>query len=270
MLTRTAALSALLLVACGNAAPPAPAAPTPSSAPSSEPAPAPTASAEADAAAPAPVASAKPAPAEDTSGSPLERLMRAHFKETAAVRTAVINGKLAEAVAPADALAKMDGLGTPQASWKPSLEALSAASRRIAQSPDIPGAAAAIADIGVACGQCHKSAGGPKVKVDAPPAGDNSLAGRMQRHAWATDRLWEALYVPNDASWKAGVDALGADPFPKEVLDKGGVHARSAASRFKTLVASAGDKKKADDRAKVYAGLLETCSSCHMAARGGK
>jgi len=197
--------------------------------------------------------------------------MRAHFKETAVIREAVIRGALSEAVAPASALTKMEALGPIQPAWKPSIDALQAASKRIGQSPDIPGAAAATADIGVACGSCHKSGGGPKApQPPALPTGDTSLSGRMQRHVWATERLWEALYVPADASWKAGVDALANDPFPKEILDKGGVHARSSAAKFKTLVATAGAKQKTEDRAKLYAALLETCSACHVATRGAK
>ena len=270
--SRIAGLTALSLLACSNPPPPAAPAPAPTSeappAPAAGPA-APAASASSPTGDPGP-AEAKKTPAEEPPGTPRERLMRAHFKETAVVRDAVIRGALSEAVAPASALAKMEGIGPIQPSWKPSIDALQAASRRISQSPDIPGASAAIADIGVACGTCHAGAGGPKVKIEAPPTPDKTLASRMQRHVWATERLWEALYVPSDPSWKAGVDALAADPFPKEVLDKGGVHARSAAGRFKTLAATAGAAKKIEDRAKAYASLLETCSACHQATRGAK
>jgi hypothetical protein len=207
---------------------------------------------------------------EEPTGTPKERLMRLHFKETALIRAAVINGVLADTAAPAAALSKMDGLGAIPAPWRPSLDAMQGAARRIGQSSDMPSVAAALADVGAACGACHKAHGGPKVKFDAAPAAEDTLQARMKRHAWATERLWEALYVPSDASWKAGVDALSGDPFPKDLLDKGGVHARSSAGRFKSLVATAGSKQKVEDRAKLYASLLETCSACHMATRGTK
>lgn len=269
MLRRMTILSAaatLVLVSCGGppeSTTPREIAPTVPAAPSA------SASPVVDAGAAESTSSAKPVAADET-GSAKERLMRSHFKETAVIRTAVINGVLRDAAAPADALGKMDGLGTVQKNWQPAIEALQSASKRIVSSPDIPGAAAATADIGVACGSCHRVAGGPKVKLEAPPAVDSSLASRMRRHVWATERLWEALYAPSDGSWKAGVDALGADPFPKELLDQGGVHARSAAARFKSIVFNAGTKQKTEDRAKVYASLLETCSACHMATRGTK
>ena len=135
------------------------------------------------------------------------------------------------------------------------------------RSSDIPAAAAAIADIGIACGACHKVAGGPTAKADAPPSTDATLASRMRRHVWATDRLWEGIIVPSDASWKAGAAALSGEPFPKEVLDRGDVHARGAADRFKSLVATAASKKKPDERGQLYATLLETCSACHVVTR---
>jgi cytochrome c556 len=196
--------------------------------------------------------------------------MRSHFKEAAVVRMAVIRGSLSEAAGPAEALGKMEGFGNLLASWQAPIDALKAASLRISQSPDIPGAAAAIADIGVACGTCHRAAGGPTVEPGSPPAVGTTLASRMQRHVWATERLWEGLFVPADASWKTGAEALVREPFPKEVLAKGGVHAKSAAARFKTLVATAPAQNKLEERAKLYSTLLETCSACHVAVRGAK
>ncbi len=196
--------------------------------------------------------------------------MRSHFKETTLIRTAVINGVLTDAAAPAEALSNNEGLGKIEPSWQSSIDVLQYAAKRIRRSSDVPAAAAAIADIGIACGACHKAAGGPDVKVDAPPATDATLASRMRRHAWATERLWEGLFVPSDASWKAGAAALSGDSFPKEVLDRGDVHARAAAERFKSLVATAASKKKPDERGQLYGSLLETCSVCHLATRKKK
>jgi hypothetical protein len=85
----------------------------------------------------------------------------------------------------------------------------------------------------------------------------------MKLHQWATERRWEGLYVPSDAAWKAGVDALEADPFPKKDVDKGGVHARSSASRFSQLVGKAKAARSGDQKAKVYASVLTTCAPCH-------
>ena len=193
--------------------------------------------------------------------------MRSHFEETVEIRKAVIDGAISATAAPAAALVSTKNLGAVQPGWKPPLEALKSAAKRFAQSPDLPAAATAIGDIGVACGSCHRRGAGPKIEIGAPPADDKTVAGQMKRHGWAAERMWEALYVPSDAAWKAGTDALAGHSFPEEVLKKGGVHARSAANTFASLVASAPEKKRAEDRAKVYASLLETCAGCHMALR---
>lgn len=269
-LVRSNVAMTFMLVACASApaaappsspAPPAPVTePVPSSAsdPGSLPA-----DAGAGASASASVPGAKP----DESGTPKERLMRSHFREAAVIRQTVIDGSLGDAVTPAAALAKTEGLGKIEPGWQSSIDVLQYAARRIQHGSDIPAVAAAVADIGIACGACHKAAGGPRVKVDAPPSFDGSMASRMHRHAWASERLWEGIYAPSDASWKAGAAALSGEPFPKEVLDRGDVHARSAASRFKSLVAAASVQRTPAERGQLYASLLETCSACHVVTR---
>jgi hypothetical protein len=67
------------------------------------------------------------------------------------------------------------------------------------------------------------------------------------------------------AAWNAGASALAGDAFPAQVLKKGGVHARSAAERFKKTAAKSGSLTRAEERAQNYATLLETCSACHQA-----
>lgn len=247
---------------CANAPPGAPARPTTASeGTATPPASAATNPSSADAGGPLPKGTA------DTSGTPRERLMRAHFYEAALIRRAVIDGRLADTIAPADALAKTEGLGKIEPGWQSSIDVLQYAARRLQHGSDVPAAAAAIADIGIACGACHASAGGPHPKPSTPPPMDGSLATRMSRHTWATERLWEGIYAPSNASWKAGVDALSSDPFPKEILDRGDVHARSDAARFKSLVATAASKRTPQERGQLYASLLETCAACHVSTR---
>lgn len=193
--------------------------------------------------------------------------MQSHFEQIVEIRKAVIDGKLSATVTPAVALVSTKNLGTIQPGWKTPLKALETAAKRFGQSPDLPAAATALGDIGVACASCHKRGAGPKIEVGTPPADDKAVAGQMKRHGWATDRLWDGLYGPSDAAWKAGADTLAGQKFPEEVLKKGGVHARSSANNFSALVATAASKKRAEERAQLYASLLETCAGCHMAIR---
>ncbi|MBS2011356.1 MAG: hypothetical protein JST00_00480 [Deltaproteobacteria bacterium] len=259
----------LALAACGPETP-TPTTPTSGVAPSTTGSPtvaSPATTTSTGSVAPSPAA---PTVVEDKSGTPRERLMRSHFREVALIRAAVIDGKLADAVGPADALSRNEGLGKIDPSWQSSIDVLEYAAKRIQHGSDIPAVSAAVSDIGIACGACHKAAGGPKATAEPAPATGATLAARMSRHVWATERLWEGLYVPSDAAWKAGADALSGEPFPKEVVDKGGVHGRSAADRFKTIVGTLASKKSPQDRGQAYASLLETCSACHVNTRAPK
>ena len=211
---------------------------------------------------------AKPKPAP---GSPLALLMREHFKEAEQIRRAVVSGKPKDAVQPAAALGGSVDIANLPPTWRVAMERMHTASNRVQNSSDLAETAAGTADIGVACGSCHQSQGGPKVAVSEPPAVGESVVSRMARHAWAIERLWEGLYVPSSAAWKAGAKALQGEPFPSEVLEHGGVYGRTAAKDFKALSSQASLKETPKDRAALYAGLLGTCATCHLATgRGGQ
>ena len=196
--------------------------------------------------------------------------MREHFTQAEVIRHAVVSGKPRDAVQPALALAGSADLANLPAAWRASLERMRTASRRVQNSSDLAEAAAGTADIGVACGGCHESQGGPKADVGEAPASGNSVVSRMARHSWAMERLWEGLFVPSSAAWKAGAKALQGEPFPSEVLERGGVYGRSAAKDFKSLSAQAALRETPKDRAALYAGLLGTCATCHLATGQGK
>lgn len=217
---------------------------TPSAAPTSEP----TASA-------APSASAAPP------GS-----MADHFAQTVAIRDAVIWGKLSQAVKPAENLAAMEVAKLPK-QWHVSMQHLQGAAKRIREGSDVQELAAATADIARACGHCHGAAGGPKIEPGSPPDATGPVAARMKRHKWAMERLWEGLYGPSNAAWSAGATALELDPFSKEMLDPGGVHAKSAASTFNANAKALAKAKTADERGKAYSNMLSTCAPCHDALK---
>ncbi|MCA9619725.1 MAG: hypothetical protein KC731_11950 [Myxococcales bacterium] len=221
---------------------------------------------------PAPAPPAQPSLAHDPDhteapppGSLRAKLMRSHFEETVAIRHAVIAGDIRHAIKPAAALADLKGLETLPKLWQDGVQRLTAASRRISESADLQEVAAATADIARACGACHASVSGPKAKLTDPPPAGTTMKERMARHHWGTQRMWEGLFVPSEEAWKAGVDALGADVFPKNEVSKGGVHAVSAASRFISLVDKAKTAKTSQQRGDVYAQVLSTCAPCHSA-----
>jgi cytochrome c556 len=191
--------------------------------------------------------------------------MRAHFADALLIRKAVIAGTPERAADAAEALAKAEKLGDVPASWRTSVQRMQQVAARINNSTSAAQAAGATADLGVACGECHQKLGGPKAWSGPPPPEGTALVERMQRHVWATERLWEGLTVPSDEAWKAGAKALSASQFPADILKQSGVHGRSAASDFTKLVVKAPTKKTIEERAALYAELLVTCGGCHRA-----
>jgi hypothetical protein len=191
--------------------------------------------------------------------------MQAHFKDALLIRQAVIAGTPENAAEPARALTHIQEADRLPESWRGFVDRMQEVAGRIQESTLVSRAAAATADLGVSCGLCHQQRGGPHASKEPAPAEGTTIESRMRRHAWATERLWEGLYVPSDDAWDAGAKALGAAPFPSEVLKQGGVYGRTAARDFARLVVKAPAKRTPRDRAELYAGLLLTCGSCHRA-----
>jgi hypothetical protein len=251
------------LVGCGGSTPP----PAPPEATVS-PEPAPATSTAASESAPTEQKPAAPEkPDVPPAGAPLERIMQAHFKDALLIRQAVIAGKPEDAVDPAFALTRTGDLDHLPEGWRGFVERMQEVAGRIKDSTLVSRAAAATADLGVSCGMCHQQRGGPQASKEPAPAEGTTVESRMQRHVWATERLWEGLYVPSDDAWNAGARALSSAPFPSQVLKDGGVYARSAAGDFARLVAKAPAKRIPRDRAELYAELLLTCGSCHQAIK---
>jgi cytochrome c553 len=219
--------------------------------------------------APAPVASAHGHARAPEEGTLLERLMRSHFEHVGMIRSAVIKGEITQAIEPAREIVEMQGVHTLPETWRSSVRELQEASTRIRESADLQEAAAATADIGMTCGGCHTENGGPTIEVGTAPSATATVAERMKRHQWATEKLWEGLYGPSDEAWLAGAHVLSDAPWPKDVVAAGGVHSQSLADRFvalgKKAHAAVGEK-----RAEVYAALLATCAPCHEQTRRAK
>jgi hypothetical protein len=192
-----------------------------------------------------------------------ERVMQAHFNDALLIRQAVIAGKREEAANPATVIAHTQNLDQLPNGWRPFVEDMQHAATRITNGTTVATVAAATADLGVACGACHQQLGGPKATLEGLPTNDPSLEGRMKRHAWATERLWEGLAIPSDEAWKLGASLLSREAIPKEVLTS--VDSRSAAADFAKLITKAPGKKTLQDKAGLYAELLLTCGVCHRA-----
>lgn len=251
----------MALIGCGGSAPPA-------APPEAEASPEPEPAASAEVSEPSAIEQPPEEPEKPDvppPGASVDRIMQAHFKDALLIRQAVIAGIPENAVEPAFALSHVQDLDHLPEGWRGFVERMQEVAGRIQDSTLVSRAAAATADLGVSCGMCHRQRGGPQASKAPPPAEGTTIQSRMQRHVWATERLWEGLYVPSDDAWNAGANALSTAPFPSEVSRKGGVHARSAADDFSRLVIKAPAKKTPGDRAGLYAELLLTCGGCHRA-----
>ncbi len=200
--------------------------------------------------------------------------MAEHFHRASDLQRAVVNGDMAAIAADAEWIAEHSKMEGAPATWDSYLEEMNAAADVAKDAPDLYTAAKATARVGAACGECHR-AHGAKVKFDIEGAlkeGGDAIS-HMQRHVWASGRLWEGLVVPSAEVWQSGAKALDEVPLvPEEVTDDEELmtEAQVTANRVHELGASARQALDPDMRAATYGELLATCSRCHVAMGVGQ
>ena len=75
----------------------------------------------------------------------------------------------------------------------------------------------------------------------------------MAKHAWATDRLWEAVIGNDDDRWRRGLAVLADSPISGSALQ----------SLARDQLAAATLPPDSDARAIAYGKLLLVCAGCH-------
>lgn len=194
--------------------------------------------------------------------------MQDHFAKVDELQRAVIAGNLEATKAPAKWLSEHAAMPGMPDDWKPYLPALREAAGAAAGATDLVTAARATAQVGAACGECH-SALGAHVQFDierALPEGGDAVS-HMQRHVWASGRLWEGLVVPSGEVWQSGAQALDEVPLvPEEVTEDSAVFAevKATANHVHDLGKAARQAGDGASRAAVYAEFLATCARCHQ------
>jgi cytochrome c553 len=203
---------------------------------------------------------------------PVERVRRAttahmgaHFADILEIHTSLVHGSLADAKVAARALAD-DRPDVMLEEWAPFLFALRRSADEVARARSLDDAAVHAAALARTCGDCH-AAQGARLELVAtqPPARSDDPAARMQRHAWAFNRLWEGIVLPSDESWTLGVNAFVELP---ECEDRMSSEVdRTAIERAREIVTASEAAARAattrDERALVYGRMLPTCASCH-------
>jgi cytochrome c556 len=195
--------------------------------------------------------------------------MQDHFSKADDLQRAVIAGDLQAAKAPARWIAEHAAMPGMPSEWIPYLPAMREAAQVAAGSTDLLTAAKATARMGAACGTCHKALGAKvRFDIDGALAEGGDAVSHMQRHVWASGRLWEGLVVPSGEVWQSGATALDEVPLvPEEVTAESQIFAqvKATANHVHELGAAARQAGDGDMRAAVYGEFLATCASCHQA-----
>ncbi len=194
--------------------------------------------------------------------------MTTHFLAASVMLDALVRGDLDGYHGAAAVIAAEGEHGPP---WSRSTSVREVA-KRAGEATTVRAAADAVAELGVVCGDCHRSQGGPKLDIGAPPSAVATGSLRMARHRWAAETMWQGLMQPSDAAWKTGsevfanaplvLDAVAADePMPKQL------EAFTLAARASATAREASSAMDAGDRRRLFGELYTTCAGCHALAK---
>ena len=200
--------------------------------------------------------------------------MSEHYSRALDLQRAVVNGDMEAVEGTANWLAEHSKMSGAPASWDPYLAEMRAAAEVAAEAPDLYTAAKATARVGAACGDCHKGHGATvKFSIEGAMAEGGDAVAHMNRHVWASARLWEGLVVPSAEVWQTGAKALDEVPLvPEELTDDDELmtEVQLTANRVHELGSAARQALDPNMRAATYGELLATCSRCHKATGAGQ
>jgi cytochrome c553 len=192
-----------------------------------------------------------------------------HFVIVTYARDAIIMGNVAEMRRALGALADYKYEHVMPGDWQPWISKLQAAARPATTAKTLLAASQAIANTAAVCGECHIARGSgpqfPTADRQEPDSGlSNTLSQRMERHAWAADRMWEGLIAPSDAAWHEGVSELSTMPSKAPIEEPAlSPEFMQELREIRALGAEARRAHDATGRAALYARVLTTCAGCH-------
>ena len=202
--------------------------------------------------------------------SPVQTRMFSHFALAMDLRTFVVNGDLERLRVTAQELSVVEETwGLPPGS-EPFVETVHAAARRAAGAGDMAEASGAVADLAMACGDCHlanQTTLGQRFQVAAPLMTDPAT-----RHtnylSWVSRLLWDGVLGPSETMWRTGAGALaGGEGVP---APRGSYVPRSevlrSAETLKNLGVEAVLATDAQARARILSAVWLECAACHTQA----
>lgn len=212
-----------------------------------------------------PVAAAPAEPAQAVPVGEAKAFMTEHRKLASEARDSVIEGDVERFREVGTWIAAYSSDDLPEA-WQPRISELRFHGRAMSNTTDRGTAAVAVAEMARACGVCHSENGpGPVFTFEPPPLDETSVDGRMARHQWAAERMWEGLVTPSTMLFETGARALtgapmwSTEPLPEEVA---GLEAQVRTIGEAALAATVDS-----ERVEAYGSLISLCADCHARAR---
>lgn len=154
------------------------------------------------------------------------------------------------------------------ADWSPYLYELRQAAETALAADTLTDAAYAAGRVAESCGACHAALGrGPKFGDSRPPTVGNDATSLMQRHRWATTRMWEGVVGPDEQAWFLATDRFfpSLPPCRPGLDDADFDHAAIEALkvRVEEIGTRAREARGTTRRAEIYGQYLATCATCH-------
>jgi mono/diheme cytochrome c family protein len=199
--------------------------------------------------------------------------MKDHFYRASQLQLAVVQGRLGSAKEAAGWLAEHPTSAAMPEEWEPWLTPFRAAALKTQEAADIAGAAMATAELAAACGACHQALGAEVgFAVEAAPVEGSDVVSHMQRHAWASGRMWEGLISPSGVVWDGGAEVLAESPLAPAEL-QADIEILSEVSEAEERVHELGTEaltvEDAAARAAIYGEFLGSCARCHQSIGAG-
>ena len=199
-----------------------------------------------------------------------DQLMQEHAQLSTRARNALVRGDLPVATQAMKRLAffmqhvPFPDLGEGQAAATRQL------AREAGEASDLEAACMAYAKLTHACGGCHHTMDrGPGMKLDPVPAGKD-ITQHMRRHAWAVERMWEALLMDSTPAFRQAAQVLSEAPLhgdddEPDFENPPGVTALAA--KVHDLAAGAAEGSpgpSTTEQSRVFGGILGSCAQCHQ------
>jgi hypothetical protein len=189
--------------------------------------------------------------------------MLSSFDAARTIERLLLRGNLDDARYFARALATepdVPGLGP----WAKQVGLVRDRAAAVATAPAIEEACRRTAGLVEACAGCHAEAGAQedfRPPHETPPDLP-TVAARMARHRWATDRIREGMIGDADDAWRAGFEVLAAAPmsWPQPGAEQGELARRLQQLASQALHSGRGDRAA---RARLYGETLIVCAACH-------